>query len=203
MASCFNQVSPRNERTKTPHAGSKKLYSKISKDQLPYRQYIYNLYPSTTYRLGSLDIIQPTVGNQLKEFYARTTHLEGQTATSEERACTCQKRYNLSKGPSNPKKPIAPDCGNHVGTMLEPCWSHAGTMLESCWNPVGTMLEPCWNHAGTMLEPCWNHVGTTLEPCWNQVGISKKLPTPSSDKLDAAKLNTEMLGAINWPHGPR
>ena len=100
------------------------------------------------------------------------------------------------------KKPIAPHSGNHVGTMLEPFWNHAGTMLESCWNPVGTMLEPCWNHAGAMLEPCWNHVGTTLEPCWNQVAVSKKLPTPSSDKLDAAKFNTEMLGAINWPHCP-
>ena len=46
---------------------------------------MYNLYPSMAYRLGSLDIIQPTVGKQQKEFYARTTHLEGWTATSKEK----------------------------------------------------------------------------------------------------------------------
>jgi len=44
---------------------------------------MYNLYPSMKYRLGALDIIQPTVGKQLKESYARTQHLEGRTAMSE------------------------------------------------------------------------------------------------------------------------
>ena len=44
---------------------------------------MYNLYPSMKYRLGALDIIQPTVRKQLKESYARTQHLEGRTAMSE------------------------------------------------------------------------------------------------------------------------
>ena len=35
------------------------------------------------YRLGALGIIQPTVGKQLKESYARTQHLEGRTAMSD------------------------------------------------------------------------------------------------------------------------
>ena len=59
---------------------------------------MYNLYPNMKYRLGSLDIIQPTVGKQLKEFYARTPHLEGRTAMSEaieflERSIKSQETY--------------------------------------------------------------------------------------------------------------
>jgi hypothetical protein len=73
--------------------------------------------------------------------------------------------------------------GTYRTSLWEPCWNHVGAALEPRWNHVGTMLEPCWNRVQTMLEPCWNHVGTMLEPCWSQVGISKKLPTPSSDKL--------------------
>ena len=45
---------------------------------------MHNLYPSITYRLGSLDIIQPPVGKQQKEFYVRTPHPEGRTAMSNE-----------------------------------------------------------------------------------------------------------------------
>ena len=47
------------------------------------QKYMYNLYPSMKYRLGSLDIIQPAVGKQLKEFNASIQHLEGRTAMSE------------------------------------------------------------------------------------------------------------------------
>ena len=59
---------------------------------------MYNLYPSTKYQLVPLDIIQPTVGKQQKEFNARTPHLEGRTTMSEtieslERTVKSQETY--------------------------------------------------------------------------------------------------------------